>query len=363
MARTGSAGQLRASASAALLDQFVAAHALAAERTGLVEHDLVVADRRVRLAFAGETLVPDIIPALRARIEPPQGHPDATIRIFDSATSAVLPPRFPWRATDVVERGAVRGWDGDEVGVVFHGDLMDLAHDFRAVSLYGHATGEGCFWLLDRARTPWWERAAPLRSLLHWALRTPDRLLVHAAAIGVEGHGVLLTGPSGSGKSTTALAAVSSGLEYAGDDYVLVDIASPPIAYNVYSYAKLKPDTLGRWPALRGLPVMTDDAAAKVVIDLAADAARRIVARLTVRGIVVPRVVEGGRTELTRTTAQHALLALAPSTVFQLPPDGGRALRPLARLAASVPTWRLDLGGEPESVVDLLRELTVGARA
>jgi serine kinase of HPr protein (carbohydrate metabolism regulator) len=36
--------------------------------------------------------------------------------------------------------------------------------------------------------------------------------LAHAATIGINGKGVLLTGPSGSGKSTTAAAAALSGL-------------------------------------------------------------------------------------------------------------------------------------------------------
>lgn len=340
----------------------MAAQHRAVARRGLVEHDLLLAGRRVRLAFAGDTLVPDVVPAFRARVSGPAGRPDAVVHLFDTASTGVAPPRFPWRATDVVERGAVRGWDGAQVGVVFHGDLLDLEHDFRAVSLFGHADGVGCFWALDRARTPWWERAAPLRTLVHWAVRGPDRLMVHAAAVGADGAGVLLTGASGAGKSTTALAAVSAGLEYAGDDYVVVDLAGPaPVAHNVYSYAKLQPDTLRRWPALRGLPVMADEAAAKVVVDLAADARSRVVAQLAVRAIVVPRVRPGGPTRLTPVSRQQVLLALAPSTVFQLPPDGGRALAPLARLAAAVPCYRLELGGDPATAVAALRDLLAGA--
>ena len=41
--------------------------------------------------------------------------------------------------------------------------------------------------------------------------------------------GVLIAGKSGSGKSTSTLACLTSGLLYAGDDYVLVDIAGAAV--------------------------------------------------------------------------------------------------------------------------------------
>ena len=65
--------------------------------------------------------------------------------------------------------------------------------------------------------------------------------------------GVLIAGKSGSGKSTTTLACLTSGLLYAGDDYVLADVAAEPYVHSLYSTAKLVPDNCDRFPQLRPL--------------------------------------------------------------------------------------------------------------
>jgi HPr kinase/phosphorylase len=48
------------------------------------------------------------------------------------------------------------------------------------------------------------------------------RELVHATAVAIEGHGILLTGPSGSGKSDLALRLIDRGGVLISDDVVII---------------------------------------------------------------------------------------------------------------------------------------------
>ena len=110
-------------------------------------------------------------------------------------------------------RGEIAGGD-DDVRALFHGDLLAPRDDFRAVSVFSRARGHGVLWVLSPDRVPWWERAAPLRTMLHWSLSVPARrLLVHGAAVAGAAQGALLIGAGGCGKSTTAVACVEQGMQ------------------------------------------------------------------------------------------------------------------------------------------------------
>lgn len=333
---------------------------------GLVERDLVIAGRRIRLAFAGTAVVDSLTAALRARVEPASGRAEVTLAIFDSVSTGIAPPTFPWGPEDVLARGSVTGWKDDDLGVMIYGDQDHVQSAFLSVSMFAHTQAVGGAWFLDHRELPWWERAAPIRSLLHWATRTPDRLLAHAAAIGLEGSGVLLAGPGGAGKSSTAVLAALAGFDFAGDDYVLVDVAGSPTAYNVFGTGKLRADSLDRWSELARLtrlPDPTPRPEGKAVVDLSVDFPAQVVPHLGLKALIVPSVGECQVPALEVIGKSEALTALAPTTVLQLPPDGGKALRPLAKLVAALPCYRLHLGTDSRAALGLLRELITGEPA
>ncbi len=338
-----------------------AAFRAATAGSGEVVRDITIGGVRIRLAFAGEPLVVPMSTAFRhLAAAVPHDVVDLHIGVWDTRSTGVQPPRFPWLATDVGRRGAITGFNDSDVCTAFHGDLMDLSADFRSVSVMQRSLRAARFWVLAEDRVPWWERAAPLRTILHWGLRSPDRLLVHGAAVGAGGHGVLLAGAGGSGKSTTSIAALLAGLQFAGDDYVLVDLARDPVrAHSIYGTAKLTPASA---TLLEGLPsVAVGRDGEKAVLDVAAVHPDRLVADLALDAIVLPRVVAPGPTRLVRATAADALRALAPTTVLQLPPDGGSALGPLAALSRRLPVWHLELGGDPAAAVALVAGLSGSA--
>ena len=312
----------------------------AAERTGVVEVGLPFADRRVRLRFAGAGLADALLGALAPRSDDGRGEVDATIAVWDEHACPAGSLLFPWRPADIGPGGLVRGSDVDRVVAI-------------------HETASGALTLVDCAAravlhrvphcaaVPWWERAAPLRPALFWALRGEGRHLVHAGAVGDDRGGVLLAGASGSGKTTVALAALVHGLGYVADDYVLLHAASEPEAISLYSIAKLDDGHLGRFATLAAAASFPPACAGeeKAVIDVAALMPGSLRESLPVRAVIVPRI-RGGHARLRRVSPAEALLALAPSTVFQLPFDDGAALASLAAVVRQVPCFALDVGDD-----------------
>ena len=65
--------------------------------------------------------------------------------------------------------------------------------------------------------------AAEMGMNLQLALGERRFLLLHAAGVARDGHGIILTGKSGSGKSTLAALLGEAGWRYLGDEFVLID--------------------------------------------------------------------------------------------------------------------------------------------
>ena len=75
--------------------------------------------------------------------------------------------------------------------------------------------------------------STPLRTGILWYMESdmryfiagnvPDRVFVHAAALGWRGRVILLPGKSDAGKSTLALALARAGADYYSDEYALLD--------------------------------------------------------------------------------------------------------------------------------------------
>jgi hypothetical protein len=343
------------------LREFAAAGDRAMASVGAIVHDLRIGGARVRLRFAGPALVPQLLPALAhlsGDVDAEAAQPELTIELWDAASTGVLAPRFPLRGAEV-RVGEIREYR--EAGVRAFIQIGERPGDggFSAITIFDERASIARYFAIAPDRVPWYERAGPLRAALDWGLSRPDRLLVHAGAVGIDGRAVLLAGPTGSGKSTSAVAALLDGCDYLGDDYVLVDLAGPqPVAHSVYATAKLAPSAR---PLLPRLPEAFWDPALpegqKHVFDVSRWRGDRLRRNLPILAIVLPTLRTGPAASLRRTSAGSALLALAPSTVFQAARRDGAALRPLADLVRRVPAHVLGLAGGPEQVAPVLAGL------
>jgi hypothetical protein len=165
---------------------------------------------------------------------------------------------------------------------------------------------------------------------------------------------VLLGGAGGTGKSTTTLACLLAGFSVLGDDYVglLGEASGSFTGLSLYSTARLHADHLQRFPALVPFasPIM-DVRERKPHLLLARMATAQLMARVPIRTILLPRVIDREQTRLRPCTKRDALWTMAPTCVLKIEPANDlHALARLRRLIDSVPCYWLELGRNLESI-------------
>ena len=308
----------------------------------------------VRLQFAGPALVPFVAPAL-SHLEAEAGEAAAlTVCIWDTASTGTDAPVLPsWWWDGSTGRGPVQA---------YHGDRLHTAVHASTLSMLDAATDTGLCCVGDVAQLTCSETGSPLLRILHWWMRGRDLQLVHGGAVGNEDGGVILAGRGGSGKSTTSLLALTSDLLYAADDYCLVSTVPSPRVHSLYCSGKVDARDISRFPLLAPALSNADRLPGEKALFMLHD---RFAARLStgfpIRAVVVPRVTGRRDTTLTRVAGSVALLALAPSTIFQLPGAGAPALRQLARLTSQVPSYVLETGTDlaqiPQRIINLLADI------
>ncbi len=329
--------------------------ASAVTRAGCLVRDFRIAGRRIRICFAGDRLVHLRRPLAHLAIDPAnvtRDPPDLEIMVWDSTAGDHFPPAPPWKSGHI-RRGEILGWDSGHVRVNF-----DSEH--YVLNLFDSETGRALYWVRDVNDFPFWEIASPFRNIFHWWSTEFGAQLTHAAAVGLDGEGVLLTGRGGSGKSTTTMACLEHGLNTAGDDYVLLAADPEPVAYSLYSTTKMHTSFLKQtWP--HWVPHVADHVGPerKSVFLLHEAVPRQISSRLRIRAILTPHVSNSARASLERISPAAAVMAAAPSTMFQLPEAREHTLRFLTQFARSLAGYRLhlarDLHSAPACIRDFLR--------
>ena len=280
---------------------------------------------------------------------------ELSLFVWDGRGDGVTLPESPiFQREDAPEAGL-----GGYAGASLRAFYQPIA---GVLSLFDAANGRGHWWLRDANATPYYERAAPFRHILQWWIAERGGALLHSAAVGIGGEGLLLTGPSGSGKSTTALACVDAGFAFASDDYVLVDASDPAQAHMAYATAKVVRASLARHDHhrrhFRNL-ARADEKPMLFMHDLAPD---RTGSPLVLRAVVLPAVTHRAVTQLVPIHPAVMLRALAPSSVLLFPLAGGAAFRRMAQLCRLLPCWRAELSEDPAEIASSLRGLLATPR-
>jgi hypothetical protein len=324
------------------------AAAEARERSGHADVDAVFGGQAVRIQVAPASLRELLAPLAGTNGAAEASH---TIELWDASACGLDPPELPRWAGRPGLMGELRWLDSPTTAGAWQepGPIV-LTWDARGATVSG--------WIGDSSRLAAWERAAPLRAALNWVLRGPGRTLAHAAAVGRSGGGpgLLIGGPGGSGKSTTALSWLLAGGDFAGDDYVLVDLGGPdgPTAAPVYATAKADPTALALLPELASTgAVGEDELAGKSVIDVRDLRPGQPAGPIPIAAVVIPRVASRARPLVRSLPGAAALKALAPSSLLQLPRERG-GLAVLAALVREVPCFSIDLASEPAANLEAL---------
>jgi hypothetical protein len=321
-----------------------------------VVRSILIAGRCVRFEFGTEVMADCLTRAFSHLPSCPDVEPALTVVAWDSAGTGSPPPPLPP--------------DPDPGGPMWRRVLVDEP-PLHAVAKPGPGTlsvvdrtaARAWYWCADVADVPIWEQGTPFLHVLHHWLSSSGMQLVHAGAAGVTGGGVLFVGKSGSGKSTSTLACLEAGMQYAGDDYVVVASEPVPTVHALYSSGKLDPGQMARFPELASWVVNPEVDDEKHVFFVADHAPDRVATSFPLRSVLLPRVTGEPITGLRPASPAAALAALAPSTIFQMPGAAADELAAIAALLRAVPARVLDAGTDLACLASVVRDLvTVGVR-
>lgn len=314
------------------------------------QHSFHIGGLLLRLRFAGCRAQRIVCPAFEhLASREPAAEPDFTIQIFSQSDSPLPLPPPPATLRDFSPRGDIQGFNTVLLKVSYQafGRILSacLLPERRAVVCYGDPDSIYNF-----------ERAAPLRPLLSWIMRSQGRQLVHAGAVALDGTGILLGGKGGSGKSNTALACLLGGLDFLSDDFCAVASQPEPTAYSLYATARTRRSDFARLPDLARLADQSDLLPQdKELYYLAPTFPRQTVASCRLKAILIPQVGTGRSIGLEPISSREALLSLAPVTTSLIPDAGPEVLANLGALVRALPAYRLHLGDDSAQIPGFIR--------
>jgi hypothetical protein len=336
---------------AAFFDTVLRRSLMAEARAGVVERFFDVAETVVRIAFAGDNLARVLVPALSHLEIPPSPSPDVTFHVWDSRSTGVAMADPPSALAAFTDRGEIWGMDSARIRSAFHWTEY-------SVNLMNTDTKTGIYWIRTADALPYWTKAAPLRTLFHWWLDGNRCQLLHAAAIGRDGSGILITGRGGVGKSTTALTCLAAGMQYVSDDYLIARFEPSPCAFSLYCTAKVNADQVERFPEFRAMVANSASLGdEKAVLYLYPECARSISKSLSLKAALTPRIASQIRTEVVPTSKLALQRAAAFTTMSQLPHASRRTYEFIERLVAELPSFELVLGSARDGVATVLDDL------
>lgn len=324
---------------------------VAQAKVGVSERYLDLAGSLIRLVFAGDGMDAAFGPALAHLEVTPGRAPDVSFHIWESAGSGVAIPAPPFPRRCFTDRGDIWGMNSRRIRSAFHWseysvNLMDLER------------GIGIYWVQSLEGLPYWSRASPLRTLFHWWMTHRGCQLLHAAAVGDEHGAVIITGKGGVGKSTTALAGLTDGLRYLGDDYLVVGLDPEPRVYSLYATAKLEPHQLEWFPEFA--PLLGNQsllATEKAVVHLWPAYQDRVVRSLPLKAVATPRFAGQPETSFGPASKIALQRAAAFTTLSQLPHAGGDTHAFIERLIGSLPSLEIALGSDILAIPGAIRGL------
>lgn len=300
---------------------------------------------RILLCFSSAPLLEALFPALSHLHCEPAAQVDLTIRAWDSRFSGVTMVSPAWGESEYGKHGLIHGFNDERYFTIFQFG-MDVLHSLDLESR------QASFWIRDPGKLEWWEKASPFRILLNFWLGQMGLSLLHAAAVANDSGGLLLIGRGGSGKSTTALVCLQNGFSHLGDDSVLIGNTQKPRVYSIYSTAKLNDQSLALLPSLNGLlRGRRLDGGTKQVVFLREMEESRLAKEALIRAIVLPSIDPSRSTSVTRLSSAQALLALAPTSIMQIPGTPGNRLLEVSKLVQHLPCFSLSLRPDPGAVV------------
>lgn len=326
-----------------MVGYFEAAHAayLRAERDGAEQFTFATSGLRIAVRSPQSELLGLITRAFR-HLQVANGAADLTICVWERHAPPAPFTWFPGRISDASDTDAPVEYPLPDSSRIRTSTQL-TPHMLRMLDFERDL---GLFWVQDAARLPYWEVKAPFRHILSWWMSARRRIYLHGGAVGAGGKGVLVAGRSGAGKSTSSLACLAGGMDYLADDYCLVNPDGQPSVSSLYNSAKLKGEAdLARFPQLAADVQNSGQLEREQpFLFLYPKFARQLTGGFPIRAILFPQVTGVATPRLIPISRAAALVALAPSTMSQLPETARQSIPLMKQLVEKVPSYRLEVG-------------------
>lgn len=312
-----------------------------AAQTGIDSFDYRIAGERFRLRFPRGFPYHRLTPAIR-HLETDAGRdPGASGLCIDIWQSG----QAPFQLTE-------REWNQalSPLAAIGPWPFVYCQADIGMLIAFRHDRALICF--RDFDALPPWELAIPFRVVINAWFQMRGGQVLHAAALGDGHRAVLLAGRGGAGKSSTALACLDDPrVEYLADDLCLVTDPGTPAVHCLYNTAKIRSEGMHRFPELASVgsgDVPEDES--KPTFYLYPERQDRLAAARPVAGILLPRIVRGGRTRVVPATSADAWMALVPSTFAVVLGDRKVAAERIQSLVQGLPVSWLELGDDRATI-------------
>jgi energy-coupling factor transporter ATP-binding protein EcfA2 len=307
----------------------------------------------VQFNFIGEALIPtffDVFRHLEISNEEKSISKDVLIiNLWDQETTEIGVDSVPWQLETPHHLGLIESFTSN-------GYFTLQQPGSYAIYMFDKTSNTAYYHVSKKSLIPFWESDFPLRMVLHWFFNETALQPVHSAAIGTEKSGVLLVGKGGSGKSTTTLSCLNSVLKIAGDDYILLDTENY-VAHSLFSLCKVATNSLAllkhhaiknaiKKPAIEG----------KFRISLFEEYPESLIKSIPINAILLPTVTKNKVTKIVAGSSAKAMIALAPTTLFQLPGLREEAFKKMGHFVRQVPAYELQLGSDVENIPSLLND-------
>jgi len=313
-------------------------HKAAASARTEIYQSYKIGGSQISLSFAGSDGVPLITPAfehLRVKKKEKTG---LKIFIWDSASTGVKLPPMPWSLKGSAHKKQPWRYSSRRFNVLSQPENNTL-------NIIDHHCHKAIFWIQDFKNLPQYEVGSPLLAILHWWFSRRDFQLIHGAAVGRKNGGILVVGKGGSGKSSTALSCLQSDLLYTGDDYCLVSSHKQPYVHSLYSTGKLNSRDAPLFPYLKSAECrfLNMKKQEKSIYFIHRGFPEKTLKKFLLKAVLIPELSRHHSPWFEKISPVSGLLALGPSTIFQLPGFEEQTFRNLSDVVKRVPCFKLHL--------------------
>lgn len=299
-----------------------------------------IANKTIHLHFSDEALSILLTQAL-SHVVDDSLEDGLNIYVWDRSQTSREIPKLPWSYDQFGSHGEICSYSLDNFCIAWQ-------YSSGILSFLDKKEKRALYWIRNREELPIWDLSSPFRSILQWWFEAMGFTMCHSAIVSKK-RGVMLVGKGGSGKSTTSMACVNKGLNFLGDDYCLAFVEGEKVkAYSLYNSMKLTPKSLSFFPSLASNNVFLE----KNLIFLDPSSCK---SHSLIQSLFVPKVTFSPKTEILPISKKEALLALFPTSFFQLTYRQRESFSRMADLVQKVNCYKLELGNDfKEGVLEQL---------